>query len=142
MASIGFQSGYLGSITLHSGTVPEWMVNITWWRLRYAQRIVDTTRQGQSSGAGNRSVIAGVVDYSAEVVFLLPTTVDTTGAAANTNYGFRDVEVKLLHNATQGYRFNALLHDYDIESPLDGPTVGRARFTGLSDPAAGFVFVG
>jgi hypothetical protein len=99
--------------------------------------MIETTLQGQSVGQGNRELIAGVAWWTAEIEFLMPAT--WTIDSGN-NYGFRQVEVKLLHNTTQGYQFTALLGDYEVDCPLDGPVTGKAVLHGnIANPGLAFV---
>lgn len=152
--ALPYESGFLGQLSWITSAdpdnplnAPEWNANITFWKLHYGQKMIDTTIMGQADPVlpGHQAMIAGISSWSTEVEFLMPAVWDEDSTVQvgvfMKSYGLQDVEVQLLHNPSNGYEGVARIASISIDAPLDGPVRGLAVLVG-SDPRVGLTIVG
>ncbi len=119
------QSGYTGSMTLDAGTA-SWTTTIETWRLRYAEREHEVPVMGSTLRAAPwPSIVSELAQWTARIVFLIPTTVAVVDMAIG-----QALTVRLKMNDDDYWGGTCVVSSFDVDDPLDGPARGTAVLTG------------
>ncbi len=123
---MGHQAGWISGITW-TGSGTGWHLSVTDYRLRYFVRDFPIPyMQARADGERPATTRAlGRVDFEADVTFLIPDSV----VAADITIG-DSVLVSFRHNPSDTVFTRCTVTQYEHDSPLDGPIVGRARLVG------------